>query len=207
MDARPTSTTAASATGRTRGRPRRFDPEAAIATAQRLFRERGYDGVSVADIGAALGITPPSFYNAFGSKAALFDKVLDRYLASSRQFVPEALMREDDVAAAIERLLEEAARRYAASEGISGCLILDGARGSGDVEARRLTARRMAETQAMIAARIAEEHPARADQLAAIVLIAMKGMSAAAHDGAGAEELAAFARAAVDGFKLAMRRA
>ena len=56
---------------RTRGRPRKFDPEAAVATAQQLFHERGYDAVSVADVTDALGINPPSFYAAFGSKAGL----------------------------------------------------------------------------------------------------------------------------------------
>jgi hypothetical protein len=40
-----------------RGRPRRFDPDEAVATAQRLFHAKGYDGVSVADLTRALGIT------------------------------------------------------------------------------------------------------------------------------------------------------
>ncbi|RYH08486.1 MAG: TetR family transcriptional regulator, partial [Alphaproteobacteria bacterium] len=41
---------------RLRGRPRGFDPEQAVATAQRLFHARGYDAVSIADLTAALGI-------------------------------------------------------------------------------------------------------------------------------------------------------
>ena len=168
-----------------RGRPRGFDPEQAIETAQRLFQERGYDGVGVAEIGKALGITPPSFYNAFGSKAALFDRVLDRYSAGFGKFVPDALMREEDLAVAIERVLIEAARLYAcgAGNGGGGCLVLDGARGSTDPEARALTARRMDESRRMIATRIAESHPGRADELASIVVIALKGMSTAARDG------------------------
>lgn len=36
--------------GRTPGRPRQFDAEQAIETAQRLFHARGYDAVSVADL-------------------------------------------------------------------------------------------------------------------------------------------------------------
>ena len=61
-----------------RGRPRRFDPDAAVATAQQLFHARGYDAVSVADLTEALGINPPSFYAAFGSKAGLYARILDR---------------------------------------------------------------------------------------------------------------------------------
>lgn len=44
--------------GRTPGRPRQFDAEQAIETAQRLFHARGYDAVSVADLTQAFGINP-----------------------------------------------------------------------------------------------------------------------------------------------------
>ena len=54
--------------GRTPGRPRQFDAEQAIETAQRLFHARGYDAVSVADLTQAFGINPPSFYAAFGNR-------------------------------------------------------------------------------------------------------------------------------------------
>ena len=65
-----------------RGRPRRFDPVEALAIAQQLFHAKGYDAVSVADLTKALGINPPSFYAAFGSKAALYSRILDRYAVS-----------------------------------------------------------------------------------------------------------------------------
>jgi TetR/AcrR family transcriptional regulator, transcriptional repressor for nem operon len=42
-----------------------------IETASTLFRERGYDGVGVADIMAAAGFTHGGFYKHFGSKADL----------------------------------------------------------------------------------------------------------------------------------------
>lgn len=47
--------------GRTPGRPRQFDAEQAIETAQRLFHARGYDAVSVADSTRAFGINPRAF--------------------------------------------------------------------------------------------------------------------------------------------------
>jgi TetR/AcrR family transcriptional repressor of nem operon len=42
-----------------------------VETAATLFRERGYDGVGVADLMAAAGFTHGGFYKHFGSKADL----------------------------------------------------------------------------------------------------------------------------------------
>ena len=42
-----------------------------VATASALFRERGYDGVGVAELMAAAGFTHGGFYKHFGSKADL----------------------------------------------------------------------------------------------------------------------------------------
>lgn len=45
--------------------------EHVVETASRLFRERGYDGVGVADLMAAAGFTHGGFYKQFSSKADL----------------------------------------------------------------------------------------------------------------------------------------
>ncbi len=42
-----------------------------VETASQLFRERGFDGVGVADLMAAAGFTHGGFYKHFGSKAGL----------------------------------------------------------------------------------------------------------------------------------------
>ncbi|WP_280155752.1 TetR/AcrR family transcriptional regulator [Piscinibacter sp. XHJ-5] len=42
-----------------------------VETASQLFRERGYDGVGVADLMAAAGFTHGGFYKHFGSKTDL----------------------------------------------------------------------------------------------------------------------------------------
>ena len=42
-----------------------------VETASALFRERGYDGVSVADLMLAAGLTHGGFYKHFESKAEL----------------------------------------------------------------------------------------------------------------------------------------
>jgi TetR/AcrR family transcriptional repressor for divergent bdcA len=184
-----------------RGRPRSFDVDAALDTAQAMFQARGYDAVGVAEIGAALGISPPSFYNAFGSKAALFAKVVERYNASYGQFAPDALYSADDLGEAIERLLLAAAGRYACKDGIAGCLVLDGTRSSQDEDAVTLTTAHKAASRAMIEARIARDRPERAAELAWVVTIALNGLSASARDGADEAALIAFARVMAKGFR------
>ncbi len=58
-----------------------------VETASTLFRERGYDGVGVADLMAAAGFTHGGFYKHFRSKAELMAEAaasgLSQSLASS----------------------------------------------------------------------------------------------------------------------------
>ena len=51
-----------------------------VETAGALFRERGYDGVSVADLMSAAGLTHGGFYKHFGSKAELIAEASERGL-------------------------------------------------------------------------------------------------------------------------------
>src|SRR3546814_8758878 len=60
----------------TKGRPREFCVDQALAEALRVFWTKGYDGASMADLTEAMGITKPSLYAAFGNKEALFHKAL-----------------------------------------------------------------------------------------------------------------------------------
>lgn len=47
-----------------------------VETASELFRERGFDGIGVADLMAAAGFTHGGFYKHFGSKADLMAQAL-----------------------------------------------------------------------------------------------------------------------------------
>jgi AcrR family transcriptional regulator len=66
--------------------PRR---EQILATAAELFAARGFHGVSVADIGAACGISGPALYKHFASKDAVLAEMLvaisERLLAVGRE--------------------------------------------------------------------------------------------------------------------------
>ena len=61
-----------------RGRPRSFDRDAALEIAMRLFWQHGYEATSLAQLTAAIGISAPSLYAAFGDKEAIFMRCLAR---------------------------------------------------------------------------------------------------------------------------------
>ena len=48
------------------GRPLGFDRDAALHQAMLLFWRHGYEATSVNDLTAAMQITPPNLYTAFG---------------------------------------------------------------------------------------------------------------------------------------------
>jgi len=191
---------------RPRGRPRRFDLEQAVATAQRLFQERGYDAVSVADITEALGINPPSFYAAFGSKAGLYARTLGRYTGTEGVPLCEILRPGRPVAEALAAVLEEAARRYAADPGsaAAGCLAIEGAR-CNDPEARAAACALTAAAQESIRSFIAVTHPEVAGQLTDYVATLMAGLSTMARSGHDAPRLLATARVAALGIARVLR--
>lgn len=188
---------------RPRGRPRRFDPDHAVTTAQRLFHAHGYDAVSVADVTAALGINPPSFYAAFGNKAGLYARVLDRYADTSAIPLQDLLRPDRPVAECLASVLEEAARRYAADPVAAGCLVLEGIR-CNDQEAREAAGVFHAAAEEMIRAYIAARYPEEAERLTDFVGTTMAGLSAKARDGHGLDRLLRTARLAGQAVALAL---
>lgn len=180
---------------RRRGRPRRFDPEEAIDTAQKLFHAHGYDAVSVSDVTTALGINPPSFYAAFGSKAGLYARVLDRYNATSAIPLANLLRHDRPVSACLAAVLEEAARYYASDPMASGCMVVEGTR-SNDRDAREAACALSLAAEAVIHDYIAARHPEDARRLTDFVSTAMSGLSAKARNGHGLDQLLATAHLA-----------
>ncbi len=180
---------------RGRGRPRRFDPEEAVEAAQHLFHARGYDAVSVADLTAALGINPPSFYAAFGSKGGLYARVLKRYNASNA--VPLASLLRDDrpVSECLTAVLEEAARYYSANPEAAGCLVLEGVRCT-DQDAREAALGYNLAAEGVIRDYLAARHPEQAITLTDFVSTTMSGLSAKARAGHSVDQLLSTARLA-----------
>ncbi|NVZ23737.1 TetR/AcrR family transcriptional regulator [Pseudomonas costantinii] len=107
------------------GRPRNFDREHAVEQAMHLFWQHGYDATSLAQLKAGLGggISAPSFYAAFGSKEALFDECVQRYLATYAQ-VTECLWDENLLPRqAIETALRQSARMQCEDGHPRGCMV------------------------------------------------------------------------------------
>jgi TetR/AcrR family transcriptional repressor for divergent bdcA len=178
-----------------RGRPRRFDPQEALATAQNLFHARGYDAVSVADVTEALGINPPSFYAAFGNKAGLYSRVLDHWAGTGAIPLNDILRPDRPVAEALAAVLEEAARRYAANPAAAGCLVLEGTR-CNDPEAREAARAFNLAAEELIRDYVAARHPEDAARVTDFVSTTMSGLSAKARNGHGLDQLLATARLA-----------
>lgn len=107
------------------GRPRNFDRDQAVDQALQLFWQHGYDATSLAQLKAGLGggISAPSFYAAFGSKEALFDECVQRYLATYAQ-VTECLW-DDSLPPrqAIETALRQSTRMQCEDGHPKGCMV------------------------------------------------------------------------------------
>jgi AcrR family transcriptional regulator len=179
------------------GRPRAFDMDQALDRALDVFWRKGYEGASVADLTAAMGINPPSLYAAFGNKEGLFRKALDRYAETRGRFVREALARPK-VKDAIAALLRGTADFLTEKCNPAGCLLVQGIAGAGEHDkciSEELCARRAA-TEKLVRERLkrAKEEgdlPKDADPaaLARFIATVTQGMSVQAAAGATRAEL------------------
>ena len=108
---------------RPRGRPRSFDEREALEKATHVFRSKGYDGVTIDDLVAGMGVGRPSLYSVFGDKRTLFLRVLRAYaetkgaLAAKALFSPRTL--RDSLASFLRHIVESATEEGAAT----GCLL------------------------------------------------------------------------------------
>jgi TetR/AcrR family transcriptional repressor of nem operon len=89
-----------------------------LEQAGRLFRERGFGGVSVSEIMKATGLTHGPFYNHFDSKDALMRETLDDLSAKTLQDF-DRIAGEEGVGAYLDRYLS---RRHVDHPG-AGCLM------------------------------------------------------------------------------------
>lgn len=175
-----------------RGRPREFDADEALAAALRVFWQRGYEGASMAELTEAMGITKPSLYACFGNKEALFRLALDLYEREKLCYMSTAL--EADTARAVaECLLRGALATHCGESDPQGCLgVISTVACGAEAESIRteVIARRAPAEAALVRrferAREEGDLPQHADPqaLASYLTTVMQGMSVKA--GAGA---------------------
>lgn len=163
-----------------------------------LFWERGYEGTSIADLTAAIGINKPSLYAAFGGKERLFREAVALYDAIESRPVQDALDLAPSAREGIEAVLRHNARVYCRAEQPRGCMIvLSSLIGTAESEGvRRFLAESRREGETALRERIERgqaegDVPREADarQLAAFYTTVMHGLSVQARDGAGAQTL------------------
>jgi AcrR family transcriptional regulator len=108
-----------------RGRPRGYDPDAALGRAIGSFWQAGYSGTSLDDLSAATGMNRPSLYGAFGDKRDLYLKALAHYWELSRVAMDEALTHDLPLRHALQRLYDKALSIYfSGKEGPRGCFAI-----------------------------------------------------------------------------------
>jgi AcrR family transcriptional regulator len=137
-----------------KGRPREFCMDQALASALRVFWSRGYEGASMAELTAEMGITKPSLYAAFGNKEALFHKALDLYEREKLAYMATALDAPTARGVA-ERLMHGALQMQMSPGDPKGCLGVIGMSACG-VEAESIRAdvvKRRASSEAALIAR------------------------------------------------------
>ena len=176
-----------------RGRPLSFDRDAALERAMHVFWERGYEAASIADLTAAMGITPPSLYTAFGDKERLFLDAIERYALGPGSAGSRALAEEPTARGAIQRWLEESADELTRPCHPQGCMMVMAATNCSVAAERVQTAlaKRRAAAVANLQSRIqaavegGELPPGTdADALATFYATVYQGMSMQAKDGA-----------------------
>jgi AcrR family transcriptional regulator len=124
-------------TAKPRGRPRSFDETGALERAIQVFWSKGYDGVTIDDLVAGMGVGRPSLYAVFGDKRAIFLRVLRAYaerkgaLAAKALLAPQSL--RDSIVGFLRYNVESATEKGAAR----GCLLICVAPLVNDAEVQR----------------------------------------------------------------------
>ena len=104
--------------------------ERILKTAARLFREKGFDGIGVADLMKSVGLTHGGFYGHFASKSDLAAKACERALERSHEKwerLAEAAG-DDAFMALVDNYLSEAHRDQPGSGCVLSTLSSDAAR-------------------------------------------------------------------------------
>ncbi|HEY2445278.1 MAG TPA: TetR/AcrR family transcriptional regulator [Rhizomicrobium sp.] len=108
-------------------RPREFDETGALDAAIECFWRRGYEATSLRDLTAAMGLTAPSLYNAFGDKEELFTLALERYLERNTRGRLRRLEETLPPKKAIARFFAEIVERSVNDRERKGCFLVNSA--------------------------------------------------------------------------------
>jgi AcrR family transcriptional regulator len=188
-----------------RGRPPKFDRAEALRAAMRLFWEQGFEGSSISELAAAMGINSPSLYAAFGSKEALFREAVALYDEIEGE-ATAAAMREPTARRSMEALLRNNLIAYTDPNKPRGCMIVLSASigKTQNREIRRYVAQYRRSTISLLQERLRRgiengDVPPSADitAISTFFVTVLHGLSIQANDGATRDELHQVADAAI----------
>jgi TetR/AcrR family transcriptional regulator, copper-responsive repressor len=191
-----------------RGRPIKYDPETALASARDVFWAAGFAASSLDALSEATGMNRPSLAAAFGDKEALYLATLERYRDDAVAGLQATLSGAKPLRKELAEVYAKSIDVYLASKDAArGCLLI----GTASVEAvhrpivRRVLSESLGAFTAVIEERLrravkAGELPKGADPaaLAEIVSAVMHSLAVRARAGEPRKALERLARTAVD---------
>jgi len=108
---------------RPRGRPRRFDEAEALEKATQVYWSKGYDGATIDDLVAGMGVGRPSLYSVFGDKQTLFLRVLRAYAERKGALAAKALLSPQSLRDSVASFLRHAVESATEEGSAPGCLL------------------------------------------------------------------------------------
>ncbi|MFC4701302.1 TetR/AcrR family transcriptional regulator [Glaciecola siphonariae] len=140
---------------KSRGRPSKFDRNDVIVKACQLFREKGFEATSIAQLCEATKLKPPSLYASFSDKETLFCEVLETYHAPYARILNDIFSQPISTLDALTQLLLMNKSMHCCGQ-MNGCLIANSSIqvDNADSNISRLIKALHDKNEAMITARI-----------------------------------------------------
>ena len=107
-----------------RGRPRSFDEGDALKKATQVFWSKGYDGVTIDDLVAGMGVGRPSLYAVFGDKRTIFLRALRAYAEAKGALAAKALLAPPTLRESLVGFLRNAVESATQEGSAPGCLLV-----------------------------------------------------------------------------------
>lgn len=192
---------------RGRGRPRAYDQGTALDAALKVFWTKGYGGTSVDHLTAAMQMSKPSVYAAFGNKQAVYEAAVHHYVATIASCSLKPLTELPTLRAALLGFYDAQIDVVTGRHGPLGCIVACTlpAEAGDSPEAQRLLAAVIAQLDAGVTARIRAAQAAGeaakdadAGTLAQVITSGLFALSIRARSGATRRALTKLARNFVD---------
>ncbi len=107
------------------GRPAEFDRDQAVEIVMNDIWLNGFEACSIKAISEKLGITRSSFYNAFGSREALFEEALELYFSRTPDRVLAQVESNIRIVPMLTKMFKDVCRTRAADPQARGCMAVN----------------------------------------------------------------------------------